>query len=91
MAKPRPLAELSRGVDRRCFALCRRLVAAGYDPATPLEAYRGDVLCLKVRAIGEAAGLQINSHGTDFEPVRQRRAGSPMSPAEAPAIPLAGT
>jgi hypothetical protein len=28
--------------------LCRRLVAAGRDPAAPLRAYRGDVLALRV-------------------------------------------
>src|SRR5262245_23654215 len=30
------------------LALCRKLVAAGNDPARPLEAYRGDTLCLHV-------------------------------------------
>ena len=37
------------------LAMCRHLVAAGHDPATRLEAYRGDVLCLTVRTIGEGA------------------------------------
>ena len=37
------------------LALCRKLVAAGFDPNTPLEAYRDrNVLALKVRSIGEA-------------------------------------
>jgi hypothetical protein len=49
------------------LALCRLLVAAGYDPATPLEAYRGETLCLTVRAIGEAARLEIGSHGKGFK------------------------
>jgi hypothetical protein len=40
--------------------LCRALVEAGYDPTTPLEAYRGDMLCLRVRSIGEAADLRIS-------------------------------
>jgi hypothetical protein len=48
------------------LALCRKLVAAGHDPALPLEAYRGDVLSLRVRSIGEAAGLEINGDGTGF-------------------------
>jgi len=48
------------------LALCRKLVDAGYDPATALEAYRGDMLCLKVRSIGEAARLEINSNGKGF-------------------------
>ena len=43
--------------------LCRALVEAGCDPATPLEAYRGDVLCLRVRSIGEAAKLKVGSDG----------------------------
>src|SRR5262245_15853776 len=39
--------------------LCRELVRAGHDAATPLEAYRGEVLCLRVRSIGEGAGLAV--------------------------------
>src|SRR5262245_43967089 len=30
--------------------LCRKLLDAGHDPATPLEAWRGDVLCLRLRS-----------------------------------------
>jgi hypothetical protein len=52
------------------LALCRLLVGAGHDPATPLEAWRGDVLCLRVRSIGEAAGLEINGHGSGFKRLR---------------------
>ena len=45
--------------------LCRELVAAGQDPATPLTAYRGNTLCLRIRSIGEAAQLEVasNTHG----------------------------
>lgn len=43
------------------LAICRKLVEAGFDPATPLEAYRGDVLALRVRSIGEGARLEIGS------------------------------
>jgi hypothetical protein len=39
--------------------LCRRLLAAGHDPSTPLDVYRGDVLALRVRSIGEAARLTV--------------------------------
>jgi hypothetical protein len=46
--------------------LCRELVAAGHNPATPLEAYRNQTLCLTVRSIGEAAGLEINGKGIGF-------------------------
>ena len=48
------------------IALCRQLIAAGYDSATPLEAYRGAILCLHVRSIGETAGLEIAAHGVGF-------------------------
>ena len=48
------------------LAMCRALIAAGYDPTTPLHAYRGDTLALRVRSIGEAAELQVNSAGTGF-------------------------
>lgn len=37
------------------LALCRKLVEAGVDPATPLKAYRGDTLCLTVSSIGWGA------------------------------------
>src|SRR5262245_39791864 len=41
------------------LALCRALIEAGHDPNTPLEAYRGTTLCLKVRSIGEGARLTV--------------------------------
>jgi hypothetical protein len=49
------------------LVLCRRLVATGYDPAAPLDAYRGATLALRVRSIGEAARLRIATHGIGFE------------------------
>ena len=39
--------------------LCRKLVAAGYDPNRPMEVYRGDVLALRVSSIGQAAKLGV--------------------------------
>jgi hypothetical protein len=47
------------------LALCLALVAAGHDPRRPLHAYRGDVLALKVRSIGEGAQLTVEDdrHG----------------------------
>jgi hypothetical protein len=47
--------------------LCRKLIAAGHDPATRLEAYRGDVLSLGVRSLGEAAQLEIDGKGCGFK------------------------
>jgi hypothetical protein len=47
------------------LALCRSLIKAGQDPIRPLHAYRGDVLCLRVRSIGQAAQLtaEDDRHG----------------------------
>ena len=49
----------AEGIIARGYApvldLCRKLVAAGYNPASPLEAWRGETLCLRVRSIGEGA------------------------------------
>jgi hypothetical protein len=59
-------------------ALCRLLVEAGYAPTLRLEAYRGDVLCLSVRSIGEVAGLEINARGTGLVPRRAVRTASPI-------------
>jgi hypothetical protein len=55
------------------LAMCRRLVAAGHDPATPLVAARGATPCLLVRAIGEAARFEISSSGNGLAPYRPRR------------------
>ena len=50
------------------LALCRRLIAAGHDPKKPLEAYRGNTLCLRVRSIGEAAQLTVRETTRDGRP-----------------------
>jgi hypothetical protein len=57
--------------------LCRELVAAGFSPASPLEAWRGNTLCLRVRSIGEAARLPVadDRHGT---PRLRRRQDCPQ-------------
>ena len=75
------------------IALCRQFVAVGYDPATPLEAYRGATLCLHVRSIGEAAELEVAAHGAGF---RKRHRGNEdgasycdETPADVPANPRA--
>ena len=68
------------------LALCRLLVEAGHDPATQLEAWRGDVLCLLIRSIGDGVALRIGTHGVGFErlpectvalPVRQNEVTRP--------------
>jgi hypothetical protein len=58
------------GISVRGYApvlqICRELIAAGFNPAAPLEAWRGQTLCLRVRSIGEAAQLTVadDRHGT---------------------------
>jgi hypothetical protein len=41
-------------------AMCKRLLDAGRDPSRSLYAYRGDMLALKARSIGEAARYDWN-------------------------------
>ena len=65
------------------LAMCRKLLAAGYDPDRPLHAYRGDVLALKVRTIGDGAKLTVEDsrHGTPvLRPFRDRQAGVGSAP-----------
>jgi hypothetical protein len=50
------------------LALCRALVRAGFDPATPLLAYRGDVLSLQVGSIGQGAALTVRESTADGRP-----------------------
>jgi hypothetical protein len=46
------------------LALCRVLLANGFDPATPLQAFRGTTLCLTMRSISRGAALTVAEHGT---------------------------
>jgi len=41
------------------FEMCRKLVAAGVNPQTRLECYRGSTLAFVVNAIGKGAGLTV--------------------------------
>ena len=72
------------------LALARLLIEAGHDPNRPLHAYRGDVLALAVRSIGEAARLEINAKGTGFAPARAVRTASPAR-QNAPGVVGLGT
>ena len=56
------------------LALCRELIAAGLDPDHALEVYRGAILALRVRSIGEGARLELNAKGTGFAVQAVRRA-----------------
>jgi hypothetical protein len=60
------------------LSLCRKLIALGHDPSMPLDVWRGDVLCLRIRSIGEAAGLEVSPHGVGFVRRPDRRRGPPM-------------
>jgi hypothetical protein len=69
------------------LAMCRELVAAGYDPAKPLEAYHGNMLCLKVRSIGEGSRYTVKDSSTGAptlrryqEPVLGIARASPLAP-----------
>ncbi len=55
------------------LALCRKLMAAGHDAVTPLLCYRGDILALNIRSIGEAAQLEVNGTATGFVRYRARK------------------
>lgn len=54
------------------LALCRRLIAAGYNSRARLEAWRGETLALCVRSIGEGARLRVASNGVGFEKAPDR-------------------
>lgn len=56
------------GRNAPVLALCRALIEAGHDPAIPLEAYRGNTLCLRVRSIGEGAALSVSEATNDGKP-----------------------
>jgi hypothetical protein len=47
------------------FDLCRKLLAAGADPESPLECFRGRLMSLRVKSIGAGAGLTIRETATD--------------------------
>jgi hypothetical protein len=64
------------------LAVCRKLIEAGYDPQRPLEAYRGETLCLKIRTIAVAAKLTVEEgpNGPRLVPFRK------LADAKRPAI-----
>jgi hypothetical protein len=72
------------------LALCRLLVEARHDPARPLEAWRGNVRCLRIRSIGAAAALRIGTHGVGFETLSECTAASPVEETPVRLSPAAG-
>ena len=59
------------------LVLCRSLIAAGMSPDQAMECWRGSTLALRIRSIGEAAGLEIAGDGVGFRRARQPDAGLP--------------
>ena len=52
--------------------MCRRMIEAGHDPSTRLEVYRGAILALTVRSIGEGSQLTVKS-ASNGTPVLSRK------------------
>src|SRR5262249_52486664 len=65
--------------------LCRALIKAGHDPKRALHAYRGEVLALAVRSIGQGAQLAVeDTRGTPHlrrwrDRSKRYGAGSPVA------------
>jgi hypothetical protein len=72
------------------LTICRKLVEVGVDPGRPLDAYRGEVLCIRVRAIGEAAGLEPSPRGVGFVGRPDVRGASPVRRNQTAAISSPG-
>jgi hypothetical protein len=58
--------------------LCRLLVAAGRDPSTPMQVFRDGVLSLRIRSIGEGAGLCVKD-SSEGSPRFRRKAPPTLS------------
>jgi hypothetical protein len=82
------------------LAMCRQLLAAGLDPDTAMEVYRGATLALTVRSIGEGARLAVRDdrHGCPrfvaYRPGPAERGGEvcgnapPIAPNGTPLCPV---
>ena len=75
------------------FALCRALLAAGADPNSKLECFRGSVLALTVKTIGIGAKLTIRETVADgprvvrWKPLQDRDVSAPVRQNDDPALP----
>ena len=67
------------------LTLCGALVAAGHDPATSLDVYRADTLCLRIASIGQAARLKPSPSGVGFVRRHFRLRAAPPIASTAPA------
>jgi hypothetical protein len=76
------------------LAMCRALIDAGYDRERPLEAYRGEMLCLRISSIGHGAKFTVkdNRYGTPalrrYEASPGVSTASPIRPSDRPATCL---
>lgn len=73
------------------LAICRKLIAAGLDPARPLHAFRGNVLCLVVRRVGEAARFVVDERRMTlarWKPFSGAEVSPSIAPRDVAAIPL---
>jgi hypothetical protein len=74
------------------FALCRALLAAGANPNSKLESFRGSVLALTVKTIGIGAKLTIRETVTDgprvvrWKPLQDRDVSAPVRQNDDPAL-----
>jgi hypothetical protein len=76
------------------FALCRALLAAGANPNSRLECFRGSVLALTVKSVGIGAKLTIRETAIDgprvvrWKPLQDRDVFAPVRQNDDPAPPL---
>jgi hypothetical protein len=83
------IAALGNDRGEAPLELCRKLIASGVDPQTPLHVYRGSVLALVIRAIGEGAQLVVttNNQGTPVFRKPGRVIAPPVAPNDQGATP----
>jgi hypothetical protein len=89
------------GITVRAYApvleLCRRLLAAGNDPATALQAYRGATLALTVSSIGWGAKYTIQETSkagpylVRWKPFPSFAGRPPIAPSASALSPTDGT
>jgi hypothetical protein len=64
------------------LGMCRKLLEAGSDPARPLEAYRGEVLCLTVSSIVHTIDENRSLRLVRWKPYSGGGGSSRIAPAE---------
>jgi hypothetical protein len=85
-----PVLGLASSGNSPVLGLCRLAVEHGHDPHACMQVFRGTVLALTIRSIGEAAQLEINSKGTRFVRRPGVRTASPVRKST-PADPRTST